>query len=249
MSRGTWLDIAELEAMRIPKRMGGLVGLLIYAGTLAALGILPAIYLGLNFLNPAIVFVYGSLSMLFTAPIIVQAYAGEAEKLFLRNRPKTGPDDASLVVGRAIPPMLYGWLSAMLGLAIGLVAVNVKGGYPEVVRPATTVLVACAVWSLAIAFFAAAIGGAVSVEAKSPRMALRNLRLGFFLLLLIFAFGGRFYPTVFRDFFSLQMTPAGVVRLAGVASILSVVLGFAFLAVTRKRLPGEPLSIFGGKLE
>src|SRR5258706_15549935 len=111
------------ELSQLPRRMGGMTGVLIYGFALVALGILLPWRLGFDFLDAMILLAYACLPALLVAPVVAESFAGDRERAHI---PATYEERRQSLYAKVAAGALYGWISALLALVIGIVTVNLS---------------------------------------------------------------------------------------------------------------------------
>ena len=74
------------ELGQLPRRMGGMTGVLIYAFAMLALGILLPWYLSFDFLDAMVLLAYACLPALLVAPVVAESFAGDRERAIAPQR-------------------------------------------------------------------------------------------------------------------------------------------------------------------
>ncbi len=166
------------ELSQLPRRMGGMTGMLIYAFAMLALGILLPWHLSFDFLDAMILLAYACLPALLVAPVVAEACAGEHERAQI---PATVEERRQLLYAKVGAGALYGWSSALLALVMGLATANLS--LKRWILPPALLAIDLTLMSLSVSVCAASISAAVSVKAPSAKYAKRTLRQGFLLVL------------------------------------------------------------------
>jgi hypothetical protein len=167
---------------------------------------------GLEFLDPAILFPYFGLSLVFVAPLVTSAVP----------EPRT-----QRAIGTKISAALaLGWGTALFIVVLGLLTVNLLHWHGHALLPSIAVLRDAALLSLLGSLFVAA-GGTWLALIVGPGRARSVLRLFFLALLLAFALPS---TRLWDDF-----TDAGLHQLTAQASLAFAVLdSLALWAALRK---------------
>ena len=194
-------------------------------GMLVAFGIFIPRRWGIDFLDLRLILAYAFIPMLFVAPAVTSAM-GEGK-----------PARASTIelfssVGAIV---LYGWCVGLAVMALGLITVNMVYRPAETLLPASGVLPAYALFSLAAVSFVAALGAYVAVL-FTPRAALNALRLGFLGLLGFCYLGVRWLPTSWQVALAVSFTDQGFMMpaLIGSASLLLFAGGLLWAMRSRR---------------
>jgi tryptophan-rich sensory protein len=218
------------ELSQLPRRMGGMTGVLIYAFALVALGVLLPWYLSFDFLDAMIPLAYACLPALLVAPVVAESFAGDGERAQLSETPE---GRRRLLYAKVLAGAIYGWISALLALVMGLTTVSLSLMRP--IFPPPLLAFDLVVMSLAVSVSAAGISAAVSVKARSAKYAKRSLRQGFLLLLVLAIYCSRFMPVEWKHRVIVPGTLPGFTEFIVVTSLALVVLsaGLIKLALSR----------------
>jgi len=108
------------ELSQLPRRMGGTTGVLIYAFAMLALGILLPWHLGFDFLDAMVLLAYACLPALLVAPVVAESFAGDRERAQIT---ATLEERRRLMYAKVAAGALYGWISALLVMIMGLTTV------------------------------------------------------------------------------------------------------------------------------
>ena len=224
------------ELSRLPRRMGGMTGVLIYAFALAALGIVLPWYLRFEFLDAMILLAYAFLPALLVGPVVAESFAGDRERAQI---PATLEERRQLFYAKVAAGALYGWISALLALVVGLATVNFS--LKSWILPPTLLAMDLALMSLAVSLFSAGISAAISVKARSAKYAKRTLRQGFLLLLVLVVYYSRFMPLEWKRRVTVPGASPGFTGFIVVASVALVGLSAGLMKVALNR--GEDTEI------
>ena len=190
-------------------------------------GILVPWYKGVAFLQPWVVAIYGCLALLFVAP---------AASAFWDANP--APMPAGALLGRLFQLVIYAWSIGVLTLLTAVVTLNLANWRGRFLPPPTALFGAVLVFSLMASSAMAALS-AFLARRMSPAGARGVLRGLFLLVLLVFAFGPRFFPERWQIILSDLTTRRAVTRLAwegsAVAAIVAAVLVAGLLDSFDKR--------------
>jgi hypothetical protein len=159
-----------------------------------AFGILVPWYKGFTFLDPRMIVAYACLALLFVAPASAEAAS------------------AATSVKRIFRVVAYGWGMALLILVSALVTINLTRWQGEILTPPLEVCAAALVFSLSASIAIAAFSAVLArhLSAAAVKMV---LRLGFLLVLLVFAFSSRM-PDRWQIFLDDHTTRRAITRLA-----------------------------------
>ncbi len=203
----------------------------------ALLGIWLPWRMGFEFLDAAVLLLYGLLSTAAAAPAIAAALGSEQERPVL-DAAREVPEAGALyrAIGRAAA---IGWIEAMAVTAAGLATVNLASWHGRVVLPPAGVLASVAALSLGAALLTASAGARAAIEARSAAAAARELRGRCLLLIVAGLAGVRLLPGGWKTWFDAQMTPESLVRNAALATP-ALALGSAAIALRLARRSRGP---------
>ena len=218
------------ELSQLPRRMGGMTGVLIYAFALLALGILLPWHLSFDFLDAMILLAYAGLPALLVAPVVAESFAGYCEQAQIS---ATLEKRRQLLYAKVAAGALYGWTSALLALVMGLATVNVS--FTRWILPPALLVIDLALVSLAVSVSTASISAAVSVKARSAKYAKRTLRQGLLLLLVLVIYYSRFMPVEWKRHVTVPGALPGLTEFIVVVSVvlLGLSAGLIKLALNR----------------
>src|SRR5690606_18060453 len=104
----------------------------------------------------------------------------------------------AMLAGKVVAWAVFGWLSGLVLLTIGLATVNLTGGFGQVVLPETRLLVSAQAIGLWLALMTATLGAVIALGAGDEAIARGRLRR-ILLVLLVAAVGiARFGPISWR---------------------------------------------------
>lgn len=218
------------ELSQLPRRMGGMTGVLIYAFALLALGILLPWHLSFDFLDSMVLVAYACLPALLVAPVVAESFAGDRERAQI---PAGVEERRRLLYAKVAAGALYGWISALLALVMGLVTVSLSS--TRWILPPALLAIDLALMSLAVSVSTASISAAVSVGARSAKYAKRTLRQSFLLLLVLVIYYSRFMPVEWKRHVTVPGAVSGFTEFVVVISVALIGLsgGLLKLALTR----------------
>lgn len=154
--------------------IGGLPGLVMIC-LLAAVGTAIPYRFGFLFVDPVILFGYSAVAFLFAVNFVAEGATDCTDERVVRQ----------VVYGGT----LFGWLcwAVILGTSFGALAV-MRG---RLVVPPVGIGLALVVFTLALAWFSAALTSLVALTVFRPKAARDLMRMGFFFFLMVFVFGPR----------------------------------------------------------
>jgi hypothetical protein len=217
------------ELTKLRRHMGGTVGVSLYVLGLLVFGVLAPRFLSFDFVDVPVLVTYACLSLLLVPPVVAESVAGEGERAL---RPSEAARRREWLFAKVGAGAVYGWISTVLVLALGITSLRLVVG--RFLLPPPALAVGLALVSLAASFFAASVAAAVAMGARSAKDAKRSLRQGMLLLLVLLIYFSRLSGSWKRRL-ALPDTGAGFVEFAIVTSVglVGVSVGLLRLALTR----------------
>lgn len=162
--RKEWLEI--LDQFTRFRRGGWSVLLVVFF-----LGVFVPLQVGPGWMNLAVMFFYWPfLTASMTSTIVSDAVAGERERHTLETLLSTRLSDASILLGKVIAAVMYGYAFALSNLAIGLVTVRLRYGASAETMSLPRFLALLALLGCS-ATFVSGLGVFVSLRAATVRQA------------------------------------------------------------------------------
>ena len=159
---------------------GGFLGVLVFMGVL---GILMPIQFGPEWVQSAsqmIIWVW--LPFLLVSGVIADSFAGERERHTLETLLASRLSDRSILFGKVVAAISYGWGLSMVCMLLGLVTVNLVHGKGQILMYSWEIGLATIVLSLLVASLSSSLGILVSLRASTVRQAQQTFSLAFMLL-------------------------------------------------------------------
>lgn len=173
-------------------------------------GILVPWWKGLDFLDAPILLASSAVSLVFVAPMVASSFKREHA------------GDQILRVVR------FAWLIALLILVNGIATVNMRHWLGQLLLPPAGILIGGLLLNLAGGFFLGLVTAEAALRTGKPASGVRNIRIGFFLMLAALVFLARYAPPTLLSRFDEMMTNEGLLRivfsLCGGLALLSALL-------------------------
>jgi hypothetical protein len=173
-------------------------------------GILVPWWKGLDFLDATILLASAMVSLVFVAPKVASSF-----------KPKHVGGQILSVVG-------FAWLVALLILVNGIATVNMRHWLGQLLLPPAGILIGGLLLNLAGGFFLGLVTAEAALRTGKPASGVRNIRIGFFLMLAVLVFLARYASPALRSRFDEMMTTEGLLRivfsLSGGLALLSALL-------------------------
>lgn len=173
-------------------------------------GILVPWWKGLDFLDATILLASTAVSLVFVAPMIASSFKREH------------------VGGQILRVVGFAWLVALLILVNGIATVNVRHWLGQLLLPPAGIVIGGLLLNLAGGFFLGLVTAEAGLRTGKPASGVRNIRIGFFLMLAVLVFLSRYAPPALRSRFDEMMTTEGLLRivfsLCGGLALISALL-------------------------
>jgi ABC-2 type transport system permease protein len=159
---------------------GGFLGVFVFMGVL---GILMPIQFGREWVQSAsqmIIWVW--LPFLLVSSVIADSFAGERERHTLETLLASRLSDKSILLGKVVAAISYGWGLSMACMLMGLITVNLVHGKGQILMYSWEIGLATIVLSLLVASLSSSLGILVSLRASTVRQAQQTFSLAFMLL-------------------------------------------------------------------
>lgn len=199
--------------LQSPGLRGGKLGLLVF---IAVFGIFLPLQSGRDWLNsPANLMIWGWVPFLLVSGVVADSFAGERERHTLETLLASRLSDRSILAGKIIAALGYGWGITLVSLIFALVTINIAHGGGQLLLFPWKIGLGIIVVSLLVASLAAGLGVLISLRAATVRQAQQTFSLAFFVF--------------FIPLFLLPMLPEEwrirVAQVLANANIESIVLG------------------------
>jgi hypothetical protein len=183
-------------------------------------GILVPWWKGIEFLDSTVILASAAASLVFVAPMIASSFEKEH-------------------IGRQVLGAVgFTWVVALLILTNGIATVNLQHWLGKVVMPPAKILVASLLLNLCGALFVALLTLEAALRTGKPAIGVRNIRIGFFLLLAVLVYMLRFASPELSSSFDGMLTTEGLTRamlmLSGVLALASGLLWVRVKSLSRR---------------
>lgn len=233
-----WKEFRELAAMQGSLK-GGLVR---YGITFGIMGIYLPLNFGRSFVEmPYFLFIYVWTTMFMGIGIVLDSFAGERERHTLETLLASRLADRSILYGKIIAAVLYGFGMTLVLIVLGLVTVNVAfwNGQISVFPP--EIFAFALVAALLVNVFFTALGVLVSLRAPTVRQGSETLMVAIIAIAVVPIVLFFLVPDEWKTKLLDAIVSAGLVNLGiGVIAVLiamcAVALYVATLRFRRDRL-------------
>ena len=159
---------------------GGFLGVLVFMGVL---GILMPIQFGPEWVQSTsqmIIWIW--LPFLLVSGVIADSFAGERERHTLETLLASRLSDRSILLGKVVAAISYGWGLSMVCMLLGLITVNLVHAKGQILMYSWGIGLATIVLSLLVASLSSSLGILVSLRASTVRQAQQTFSLAFMML-------------------------------------------------------------------
>jgi ABC-2 type transport system permease protein len=227
-----WKELKELLLQRGTTRRGVIASLIV---PIAFLGILMPLEQGARWVeSPATLVVWIIVPAFLVATLICDSFAGERDRHTLETLLASRLSDQSILFGKIAAYVAYGLGLALLGLALGLITVNISDGHGRLLMFPLKPIAFTVVMSLLGAAFAGSGGVLISLRAATARQAQQTMSWVFMGLVFGGTFIGSKLPKVWKAAAAQYLAGSALVKLALMAIVLvaalDVVLALAAMA-------------------
>jgi ABC-2 type transport system permease protein len=190
--------------------------------------------------SPITLIAWAWIPLFLVINVIADSFAGERERRTLETLLATRLPDRAILFGKMGAAIAYAWGLTLVILLVGLVTVNVKYGFRELLTYAPTTLVAAVGLSLLATTFISAAGVFVSLRSPTTKQAQQRLSIAVMVLFFVPFFGLQALPpswvTTYLAF-AMENTDLSLAVAASVLLVLDAALvGAAGRRFQRSRL-------------
>lgn len=176
-----WKELRELFLQRGTRR-GTLTSLGIF---IAIFGILMPIQFGARWVETGAGLLYWCwLPFMLVNNVIADSFAGERERHTLETLLASRLSDRAILLGKIGSAILYGWGTALVGMLVGLITVNLTVGKGQLLLYPPLLGFGALLTSFLVAALAAGIGVLVSLNASTVRQAQQTVGTVFLVIFL-----------------------------------------------------------------
>ena len=198
----------------------------------AALGVFIALQIGPAWVTSEVALYWLWLPLLQMTGMIAESIAGERERRTLETLLVSRLDDRSILLGKLLAALTYGWALTFLSLGLGAITVNVAYARGQFLFYALPVGISVVGLALLGGAFVATVGTLISLNAPTVRQAYQRLSIAL-LVAFVPIFSIQYLPTGWRANF--QPSDHNGVLVALVAgALLLVVDGFLLVTCTAR---------------
>lgn len=215
-----WKEFRELFQAR--QGMFGRGGWISIAITVGLLGVLIPIQAGEDWVSSPIHMIWWVwVPFLMVTYIVTDTFAGERERHTLETLLASRLPDKTILFGKIISVVLYGWGIAIIGLITGLITVNLAAGKGRLLMYSPEATLAIFTLSFLFSLLSSAVGVLISLRSSTVRQAQQVMGLISLVPLL---------PLVLLDILPGEMIASWMTRLSQVNGSLVALAAVGILA-------------------
>lgn len=228
MARKEWLEILD-QFIHFKRGGWSVIVVIIF------LGIFVPLQLGPGWANLSLMFFYWPfLTASMTSTIVSDAVAGERERHTLETLLSTRLPDTSILLGKLVAAVLYGYAFALTNLLIGYITVQVRYGPIAETMPLSR-FAALFVLIGAASSCIAGVGVSVSLRAATVRQAQQTFGIVLLVLMMTPLVALQFISEGARQDVAIRAAQYGVEGIAWRVSAVLLVLAVTLLTVAVRR--------------
>lgn len=197
-----------------------------------ALGIFIALQIGPAWVTSEVALYWLWLPLLQMSGMIAESVAGERERRTLETLLASRLNDRTILFGKLVAALVYGWVLTILSLGLGAITVTMAYGQGRLLFYPVSVGVSVLGLALLGGFFIALLGVLISLTAPTVRQAYQRLSIAL-LLLFLPLFSTQYLPPAWRV--ALLPTEQNWLLTALAAGSALVVIDAWLLAVAVRR--------------
>lgn len=168
------ITVIQKELMEIVMMTGGRSRLgLVFQ--LVVFGVVVPLQTGTAWIESAIAIMYWAwIPLYLTNGVVADSFAGERERKTLETLLASRLSDSSILYGKIVAGVIFGWGLTLANVLAGLITVNLVYGQERTIMYAPVYLLTILVISLLMSILAAVIGVLLSLRASSVRQAAQS---------------------------------------------------------------------------
>ncbi len=176
-----------------------------------------------------------ALSMFLVLSVVADSFAGERERHTLETLLASRLSDQTILIGKIVTVVLYGWGLTVASLLIGLVAVNLSVSNGQILLYPARRAAVTLVLSLLASILSAGIGVLVSLRSSTVRQATQVLTIGPVAVFFVIFFGLQALPASVRSEIVNRLNSMGLSTVAIVLLVVLLVLDILILYIDSAR--------------
>jgi ABC-2 type transport system permease protein len=236
--RDTW-TVARKEWQEVFMPDGSLAGGAWSEGLIVvgALGVFIALQIGPSWVTSEVALYWLWLPLLQMTGMIAESVAGERERRTLETLLASRLDDRSILFGKLLAALAYGWVLTLLSLVLGAATVSLAYGQGSLLFYSVSLGVSVLGLALLGGLFVALVGVLISLSAPTVRQAYQRLSIAL-LLAFLPLFSSQYLPSEWRQAVFPTEQNWFLIALAAGSALLLVDGWLLAAAMARFRRPG-----------
>lgn len=183
--------------------------------------------------SPVTALVWGWMPFLWVSGVVADLFAGERERHTLESLLATRLSDQSILFGKLLAALAYGFTLTWVIMLTSLVTINVAYRGNGLLFYPLPILLGALIFSILISGLAASIGVLVSLRAGSVRQAQQMMSVGMLLLFVPFMLI-QFIPRSLLITIGTALQNSNPVQIAVGAVVFLIVLELILIAIARR---------------
>jgi len=183
--------------------------------------------------SPITAMVWGWMPFLWVSGVVADLFAGERERHTLESLLATRLSDQSILFGKLLAALAYGFTLTWIIMIVSLVTINVAYGRNGFLFYPLPILLGALIFSILISGLSASIGVLVSLRAGSVRQAQQMMSVGMLLLFVPFMLI-QFIPRTLLITLGNALQNSDPVQIAIGVVVFLVVLESILIAIARR---------------
>jgi ABC-2 type transport system permease protein len=183
--------------------------------------------------SPANAMVWAWMPFLWVSGVVADLFAGERERHTLEALLATRLSDQSILFGKLLAAMAYGFILTWVIMLASIVTVNVSSGGSGLLFYSPQMTLAALVFSILISGLSASIGVLVSLRAGSARQAQQMMSAGMLVLFLPFMLI-QYVPGAWLRYLEGIVTNTSPILIASYVALVLVVMEAILIAIAMR---------------
>ena len=183
--------------------------------------------------SPVSAMIWAWMPFLWVSGVVADLFAGERERHTLEALLATRLSDQSILFGKLVAAMAYGFILTWVIMLVSIVTVNVSSGRNGLLFYPLPTTLAALVFSILISGLSASIGVLVSLRAGSARQAQQMMSAGMLVLFLPFMLI-RFVPVEWLGYLEGVARHISLIQIAIYVALVLVVIEAILIAIAMR---------------
>lgn len=232
-----WKELKEILYQRGRLR-GGWVGLLIIVGVF---GVFMPLQSGPEWVeSPLPLILWSWVPFVLVGGVIADSFAGERERHTLETLLASRLSDQTILFGKIISAIIYGWSLALVCALLSLVSINAAYGKGNIIWYPPLTAIAIPIFSFLIAATASGLGVLISLRSASVRQAQQTFSLAYFLLF-VPVFVVPILPEKIKATFLTWLVNANFTQIGIAVALILILVNIGLISVAMMRFKRNQL--------